>query len=367
MYFEMAKRNLKRHKLRSFLALLGILIGVMAISSLGILGGGLKQGISKNFEGVANFVVVFPNSGEGYLHFTKKDITKLKKLDCVVIPICTKNDIIYIKGKNKKTYASIYGIKKEDIKYLNLGVDNKLSDTTVYADSMFSDFNEVNKNDAVAINNISYRIKGIYNSSFFILSQNSIILSQKTYNRFYGSNYSMVVLYVKNKDNINNIKNETELIMNKKEKKVIILSMDTILKSVNDAMNMLSMFLMGMGGISLLVAGIGIGNVMLMSTIERTKEIGVMKSIGAPKKSIMIIFLYESLILGIIGSFIGAFLSLGIGYLIVCYLLKASLTVDCLVYVILGVLFGIATSLISALYPAYKASKLDPIKALRNE
>ena len=367
MYFEMAKRNLKRHTLRSILALLGIIIGVMAISSLGILGGGLKEGISKNFEGVANFVVVFPNTGEGYLHFTKKDIDTLKKLNCKVIPICTKSDMVYIKGKNKKTYVSIYGIKKEDIKYLNLGVDNKLSDTTIYSDSIFSELSEVNKNDMIMINNVSFRIRGIYNSSLFIISQNSIILSQKTYKRFYGDNYSMVVLYVKNKDDINSIKNETENIMNKKEKKVIVLSMDTILKSINDAMDKLSMFLMGIGGISLLVAGIGIGNVMLMSTIERTKEIGVMKSIGASKKDIMILFLYEALILGIIGSLIGAFLSLGIGYLIVNYLLKASLSLECLIYVILGVLFGIGTSLISALYPAYKASKLDPIKALRNE
>jgi putative ABC transport system permease protein len=81
MYFEMAKRNLKRHTLRSILALLGIIIGVMAISSLGILGGGLKQGISKNFE----------------------------------------------------------------------GVDNKLSDTTIYSDSIFSELSEVNKNDMIMI------------------------------------------------------------------------------------------------------------------------------------------------------------------------------------------------------------------------
>ncbi|AEH06434.1 ABC transporter permease [Methanothermococcus okinawensis] len=367
MYFEMAKRNLKRHTLRSILALLGIIIGVMAISSLGILGGGLKQGISKNFEGVANFVVVFPNAGEGYLHFTKRDVDKLKRLNCKVIPICTRSDIVYIKGKNKKTYTSIYGIGKGDIKYLNLGINNELSDTTVYVDSVFSNLNNVNKDSMITINNVSFRIRGIYNSSYFIISQNSIILSQKTYKRFYGNNYSMVVLYVKNKDDINDIKNKTESIMNKKEKKVIVLSMDTLLKSINDAMDKLSLFLMGIGGISLLVAGIGIGNVMLMSTIERTKEIGVMKSIGASKSDIMIMFLYEALILGIIGSLIGALISVAIGYLVVVFLLKSSLTWYCMIYLLIGILFGVGTSLIASLYPAYKASKLDPIKALKNE
>ncbi|EHP84336.1 ABC transporter permease [Methanotorris formicicus] len=367
MYFEMAKRNLKRNFLRSILALLGIIIGVMAISSLGILGGGLKEGIMKNFEGVANFVIVFPNAEEGYLHFTKKDVDKLKKLNCIVIPISTKTDIVYIKGKNKNTYTTIYGIKKEDINYLNLGVKNKLTDTTVYVDGFFASVHDVKVGDIVVLNNVSFRITGIYNSSFYILSQNSMVLSEKTYGRFYGDNYSMVVLYVRNKDYINKIKNETEKIMNKKEKKVIVLAMDKILQSINDAMDKISLFLMGIGGISLLVAGIGIGNVMLMSTIERTKEIGVMKSIGASKKDIMILFLYEALILGVIGSLIGATLSLGMGYLIVHYLLGSELSLSCLVYVFLGVLFGIGTALISALYPAYKASKLDPIKALRNE
>ena len=134
------------------------------------------------------------------------------------------------------------------------------------------------------------------------------------------------------------------------------MAMDKILQSINDAMDKISLFLMGIGGISLLVAGIGIGNVMLMSTIERTKEIGVMKSIGASKKDIMILFLYEALILGVVGSVIGATLSLGVGYLIVHYLLDSALPLSCLVYVFLGMLFGVGTSLVSALYPAYKAA-----------
>ncbi|WP_456373432.1 ABC transporter permease [Methanocaldococcus sp.] len=365
MYFEMAKRNLKRHFLRSILALLGIIIGVAAISSLGILGGGLKQGIMENLGSISNYIIIFPNYQNGYTSIDKKDIDRLRILNCKIIPIYATSDYVYIKGKNKRAYANIFGIDKNDIKYLNLGV--KVSDTSVAVDTFFSKVNDVSIGNQLEIKNISLRINGIYNSTF-LFPDNSLILTAKTYKRFYGNeNYSRVILYVKNINDINKIKNETEKILNRKEKKYIILSLNSIINKINDVINKVSYFLMGIGAISLLVAGIGIGNVMLMSVVERTKEIGVMRSLGASKRDIILLFLYEALILGIIGSLIGAFLSLFFGYLIVHYLLKTSLSYYAIVYMIIGTIFGILTSLISALYPAYKAANLDPIKALRNE
>ncbi len=365
MYFELAKRNLKRNLLRSILALLGIIIGVAAISSLGILGGGLKQGIMENLGSISNYIIVFPNYQNGYTSFDKKDVEKLRVLNCEVIPIYATSDFVYIKGKNRRIYTNIFGIDKDDINYLNLKV--KISDTSAAVDTFFSKANEINIGNQLVIKNISFRVSGIYNSTY-LFPDNSLILTAKTYKRLYGEKkYSRIILYVRDINNIDKIKKETERILNKKEKKCIIIALNSILEAINGVITKVSYFLMGIGAISLLVAGIGIGNVMLMSVVERTKEIGVMRSIGASKKDIIILFLYEALILGIIGSLIGAFLSLFFGYLIVHYLLKTSLSYYAIIYMLIGIFFGILTSLISALYPAYKASKLDPIKALRNE
>ena len=365
MYFKIAMRNLKRNSLRTSLALLGIIIGVMAISSLGILGDGLKYSIIKNFDGVVNVIVLFPNYQEGYYYFTKQDLYKLKRIDGKVIPIYSKFTDMSLKGTNKKSSVRLFGVDKNKIKYIDKNI--VLSDTSGSGDTFFKDSFNVEKGDQILIKNISIKLNGFFNNSY-ILPENTFVVSEKTYKRLNNpKGYSRIYIYVNDTKNIDKVKNEVDNIINRKDKKAIFVVMDSIVKKIEDTISKVSYFVIGIGAISLLVAGIGIGNVMLMSVIERTKEIGVMGSIGASKKDIIILFLYESLLLGIIGSLIGALFSIIIGYLILTFYIKTSFPISGLNYVILGVFFGIITSLISSTYPTYKAAKLNPIKALRNE
>ncbi len=141
-----------------------------------------------------------------------------------------------------------------------------------------------------------------------------------------------------------------------------------MLNSVEDALRYVSLFLMGIGSISLVVASVSILNIMLMSVTERTKEIGIIKAVGASKKDIMKMFVLESLILGIMVSFIGGVLSLGVVSVITDLILKDVSSLfdrDVFLYIVRGIGFGIITSLTGGVYPALKASKMKPIDSLK--
>lgn len=141
-----------------------------------------------------------------------------------------------------------------------------------------------------------------------------------------------------------------------------------MLKSINTIFTSISLFLMGIGSISLLVAGVGILNVMLMSAMERTKEIGIMKAVGASRNDILKMFILEALFLGILASLICGVLSFGVGLFVDLLILKDLSYLfmpSTILYIIVGIAFGILTSLVGGVYPAWKASKMHPLNALR--
>ena len=144
-----------------------------------------------------------------------------------------------------------------------------------------------------------------------------------------------------------------------------VFNQTSILETMSSVTDTLSLLLGGIAGISLLVGGIGIMNIMLVSVIERTREIGIRKAVGASRGSILMQFLIEALVLSLLGGLIG----LGISYLIVWGLsavLQASYTVPAYI-VMISLGFSIFVGVIFGLYPANKASKLHPIEALRAE
>lgn len=144
-----------------------------------------------------------------------------------------------------------------------------------------------------------------------------------------------------------------------------IFSNESMITTVNDITGPIKIGALVVSVIALLAAGVGIMNIMLVSVTERTREIGIRKAIGAKKSSILMQFLFEAIILCLVGGFIGIVVGVGIGNLAGSLLsAQSAIPVD---WVIIGISLCVTVGLIFGTYPAYKASNLDPIEALRYE
>jgi putative ABC transport system permease protein len=199
----------------------------------------------------------------------------------------------------------------------------------------------------------------------------------KAENFFNTTQCDMIIVKLKNGDNAT-LTNVSKAITDHFSNQVSVISSTAVLSLLSTIFGTIQLFLGGIAAISLLVAGIGIMNIMIVSLIERTREIGILKALGMKSRTVLTIFLGESIIIGLIGAIIGIILGwalanvtasvLGNGGLMgggsAAFKIIPILTPE----VILGSLaFGIGVSVVFALYPAWRASKLKPVDALRYE
>ncbi len=386
IFFEFARRNIRLHWFRSVLAVLGILIGVVTISAMGILGNGIVLSISDSLSTVGDTIIVSPHTGGGGTGMgvssnqviTERQLEQIERAVApnTAIPVYSGGDRMKIGSKD--TAGVIYGLPPDDIPLLlevKEGSFIRGGSSSALVGSKFAEENHLNVGSRISVGDKgALRVSGILKErgmGFDINPDYGIVVSDTWYSQAYGvQDFTMVVVKVRDLNQIDAVKKSIDDSLNRREEVVNVIDTRMILETIFTTFNSISTFMIVIGGISLVVAGVSILNIMMMSVTERIKEIGVMRSIGTQRREVRRMFLYEALILGLIGSSIGGTLALAAGFLISSLMLQTTqylFVPSSLVHIVYGVAFGLGTCLLSGFYPAWKASNLNPIDALRHE
>ena len=398
IFWEIAKRNIRIHMLRSTLAMLGIVIGVVAIASMGILGNSMVSMVSESLSSVGDSVIVTPYSGGGgtgpggggggsssaSLKITDQNFQEIKRVVApnVATPVYSTSDHMKIGVGSDDIVATIYALPTEDvpdIMKLQAGDYNNGNSGCLVGSTFAKDHNlKVGSRISIGTDGSkgTLRVTGIIEErgmSFDISTDNALVVTPEWFENAYDRNkdYDEVVVKVKEGDTAT-VKTNIEKQLNKhKDNKVVsVTDSKATLSSIYATFGTVTTFVTAIGGISMIVAGVSIFNIMMMSVNERIKEIGIMRSIGTQKKEVMSMFIYEAAIIGVIGRIIGGVLSILAGYAVSALMLgstKYLLTTANALSVGEGVTFGIVICLLCGIYPAWQAANLNPIDALRHE
>jgi putative ABC transport system permease protein len=396
IFWEIAKRNIRINVLRSSLAMLGIVIGVVAIASMGILGNSLVASVADSLSSVGDSVIVTPYSGGGMgfgggggstsasLKITDQNFQQIKRVVApnIAIPVYQNAEHMKIGVGSDDIVAVVYGLPAEnvpDLLKLTDGVYNNGNSGCLIGPTFAKDHNlKVGSRITIGTNGDkgTLRVTGIIEErgmSFDISTDSALIVTKEWFENTYDRNadYDKVVVKVKDGDTAS-VKTAIESQLNKRKDQKIVTVMDSkaTLATIYSTFGMVTTFVTAIGGISMVVAGVSIFNVMMMSVTERIKEIGIMRSIGTQKKEVMSMFIYEAAIIGVVGSTIGGVMSIMAGYAISALVLNTTkhlFTIANALSVAEGMGFGIVICLACGFYPAWRAANLNPIEALRHE
>lgn len=389
---KVAVADFKRSKVRTLLTSLGIMIGVFSVVMLIALGLGLKNYIQQQFESLgANLLMIMPGSGfsssggygasmMGGIEFDEKDVNNVSRIQGVkyITPLYMSAVTAEAAGEEKTSY--LFGVSEDYFNSmgvkLNAGKLFTKSDVTAkskvavmgatLASDLFGDAeNAIGK--TVKFEGMRVKVTGVMEKKGGPDQDLAIIIPYKTTYNTLNPDKTFLSIYVgvASKEEVEGVKEQIKIVLEKRYDgdKFSITEQSELLSMINQIFDILNIVLVAIGSISLVVGGIGIMNIMYATVTERTKEIGVMRAIGATEKDILTQFLSEALILSVFGGILGLLLaSFIVSVVRIFFPAEISIFAVIITFVIssaIGIFFGV--------FPAKRAAKLSPIEAIRYE
>lgn len=402
-YLIYSVRNLRHRGLRSWLTMIGIFIGIAAVVSLIGLGEGLRIAIMSQFGflgpdvlGVQASGIAFAGPpGTGVVEpLSNKLAGEIEKINGVEAAFNRYIESITVEFNDRQDIGIAGSVpEREYRKILETMVNLKVEDGRLLKDSdsrkvvLGNNFKKDDKfgksitvGDKILINNVDFEVVGILEKKGSFIFDNVVLMNEQTMFDVVGNKeeeVNVIAVKVDDVNRINEVKENIEKLLRKErnvkkgEENFVVQSPQQILEALNSTLFAVQLFVYIIAAISLAVGGIGIMNTMYTSVLERTKEIGVMKSIGAKNSAIFTIFFVESGLLGMIGGIIGIILGIafafGLSALGRAFLGSDLIQASISPFLIIGaLLFSFALGTAFGMLPAYQASKLNPVDSLRS-
>ncbi|MBD3194213.1 MAG: FtsX-like permease family protein [Candidatus Lokiarchaeota archaeon] len=405
-------RSLKSQKWRSFLTILGVLIGIAAIVALTSLGNGFESTITGQLESgfATNTLIVSKKSGTFEqpdplfnLYYENRSVFEgIDHIDLAMPVLQVTCNVSF--GDDQINAFPVYGVDYNNYSYIfpssfvakEGGIPTNSSTTNYVVGSNIDQ--KVDLDDPIEITSIFGGVS--HNDSVVAIleeiggvslgggpTDNGIYLHANLIRYKFNIEIVSYFIVLLDDDADSTINSVSDAISTAFNDQVSVIASTAVLDTIQSAFGTIEVFLGGIAGISLIVAGIGIMNIMIVSLMERTREIGIIKALGMKNSSILLIFLCETIFIGLIGSLLG----IGAGYLFASLFgrvlsggaagggptggfggggvpgfgtISPIITLDMFG---LAIFYGVLVSVIFGLYPAWRAARLEPVEALRYE
>ena len=400
-YFVLPWKEIKRRKLRAWLTLIGVFIGIAAIISLITLGQGLENAIEKQFEALGKdklFITAKGGTISGMgssVKLTEKDVEAVSDVSGIKRAAGMAYSIGKIEYNDKVWFPYVMGLPSDPddmalvgeaqtwkiLNGRNIKKGDKYKAVLGYEYTLDNLFEKpVELGDRILLENQELKVVGFLEKIGSPPDDQGILIPLDAYSEIYdsGDEVHFVIAQTDTGEDPTKIAGLVEKDLRKSrhvkegEEDFVIQTPEQFAESFAAILNMVQIVLIGIAGISLLVGGIGIMNTMYTAVLQRTKQIGVMKALGARNRQILFLFLVESGLYGLGGGLIGIAIGIGFAKMVEAVFIyvvgPAFLSVEIDWLLVIGTLiFSFLVGCLSGLAPARSASKQKPVDSLRYE